>query len=132
MDMCKITVIGRVQPRDPEPRFTPDGRPVTTFRVVVNRLRRGKDGERVEEAEWFGVTTFGRLAETCANILTKGSRVLIDGRFSSRVWQDNQGKDRTSLEIIANDLVLLDQRQRDQSQPSGSDQPDSDLEDLPF
>ena len=140
MDMCKISIIGRVQPRDPEPRFTPDGRQVTTFRLVCNRQRRGKDGERVEEAEWFQVTTFGRLAETCANLVTKGSRLLVEGRFNSRVWQDNEGKPRTSLEILANDVILLDQRQRDPSEPyapaGAGQQPqqhhDSDLEDLPF
>ncbi len=133
MDMCKISIIGRVQPRDPEPRFTPDGRPVTTFSVVCSRLRKGPDGERREESEWFRVTTFGRLAETCANLVTKGSRVLVEGRFQSRVWQDVEGKTRTSLEIIANDLLLLDQRPRmDQPQQVAAGAEHTDLDDLPF
>jgi single-stranded DNA-binding protein len=84
------------------------------------------------------------LAETTANLVTKGSRVLVEGRFSSRAWQDNEGKPRTSLEVMANDVILLDQRQRDDQgagyapggyAPAGtgaSGAPDSDLEDLPF
>lgn len=136
MDMCKITIVGRVQPRDPEPRFTADGRPVTSFRLVCNRVRKGRDGERLEEADWFQITTFGRLAETTANLVTKGSHVLVFGRFSAREWQDNEGKTRTSLDVIADDVVLLDQRQRD-GQPAGyagapEQQADSELEDLPF
>jgi single-strand DNA-binding protein len=144
MDMVKITLVGRVQPRDPEARFTADGRQVTSFRMVCSHVRRGRDGERVEEADWFQVSTFGRLAETTANLVTKGSRVLVEGRFSSRAWQDNEGKPRTSLEVMANDVILLDQRQRDDQgagyapggyAPAGtgtSAAPDSDLEDLPF
>ena len=139
MDMCKVTLIGFVQPRDPEARFTPDGRQVTSFSVVCKNIRRGRDGERTEESEWFRVTTFGRLAETAANLVTKGSRIYIEGRFSSRVWQDNQGKDRTSLEVIANEMFLLDSRQRDAAAGCvrwsgwpGSGPQDTDLEDLPF
>jgi single-strand DNA-binding protein len=143
MDMAKITLVGRVQPRDPEARFTADGRQVTSFRMVCSHVRRGRDGERVEESDWFQVSTFGRLAETTANLVTKGSRVLVEGRFSSRIWQDNEGKPRTSLEVMANDVILLDQRQRDDQgggygqsgayAPSGpANAPDSDLEDLPF
>lgn len=144
MDMAKITLVGRVQPRDPEARFTADGRQVTSFRMVCSHVRRGKDGERVEEADWFQVSTFGRLAETTANLVVKGSRVLVEGRFSSRIWQDNEGKPRTSLEVMANDVILLDQRQQRDDQGAGYAQgdsyartgpanaPDSDLEDLPF
>lgn len=145
MDMCKVTLIGFVQPRDPEPRFTPDGRQVTNFSMVCKNIRRGRDGERTEESEWFRITTFGRLAETAANLVTKGSRIYVEGRLSSRVWQDNEGKNRTSLEVIANELFLLDSRQQRESQPAGyapqsgtypssgsSGAPDNDLEDLPF
>jgi single-strand DNA-binding protein len=144
MDMAKITLVGRVQPRDPEARFTADGRQVTSFRMVCSHVRRGRDGERVEESDWFQVSTFGRLAETTANLVTKGSRVLVEGRFSSRIWQDNEGKSRTSLEVMANDVILLDQRQQRDDQAGGYAQggayaqsgpanaPDSDLEDLPF
>ena len=67
-----------MQPRDPEARFTADGRQVTSFRMVCSHVRRGRDGERVEEADWFQVSTFGRLAETTANLVTKGSRVLVE------------------------------------------------------
>jgi single-strand DNA-binding protein len=148
MDMAKITLVGRVQPRDPEARFTADGRQVTSFRMVCSHVRRGRDGERIEESDWFQVSTFGRLAETTANLVTKGSRVLVEGRFSSREWQDNEGKPRTSLDVMANDVILLDQRQRDdqggygqsdaahggayaQSRPAAASA-DNDLEDLPF
>jgi single-stranded DNA-binding protein len=71
--------------------------------------------------------------------VTKGSRVLVEGRFSSRIWQDNEGKPRTSLDVMANDVILLDQRQRDDQGQGGAyaasgapAAPDSDLEDLPF
>ena len=130
MDLCRVVVLGRVQPRDPEPRFTPDGKPVTTFQMVSNRYRKSRDGgEPVQEAEWFRVTAFGRLAETTANMLTKGSRVYVEGRFQSREWEDNSGQKRTSLEIMANDVILLDQRQQRDEQPSDES---SDLADVPF
>jgi len=101
-------------------------------------VRRGRDGERVEEADWFQVTAFGRLAETTANLVTKGSHVLVFGRFSAREWQDNEGKTRTSLDVVADDVMLLDQRQREGQSAgyAGAGAPDqrqdSELEDLPF
>ena len=142
MDICKITVIGHVQPRDPETRFTPDGQPLTQFRLVSNRNKKNAAGEWESIGEWFQVTTFGRLAETAAKILHKGAHVYVEGRLSSRVWTDNDGKERTSLEIVATELVMLGQRASGNTEPATHQAPgasstrshvdDNDLDNLPF
>ena len=141
MDLVKMTLVGRVQPRDPEARFTADGKQVTAFRMVCSRVRNGRDGERIEEADWFQVSTFGRLAENVGNLVKKGSRVLVEGRFTSRVWTDNEGKERTSLEIMANDVLVLDQRQAekpwdptelDESLTRPDTEAERDMDALPF
>ena len=145
--LCKVTVVGNLG-RDPDKRYTQDGRPVTSFRVAATTRRRERDGEWSDHTEWFGVTVFGRQAETLAERLTKGTRVYVDGRLESRTYEGRDGRG-FSMDIIANDVLILDSRQRGEGEfgdsgfeapavgrgPNrGAPQPDdnSDLEDLPF
>jgi len=140
VDICKITVIGHVQPRDPESRFTPDGQAVTQFRMVANRNKKNQAGDWESIGEWFQVTTFGRLAETAAKILHKGAQVYVEGRFGSRTWTDNDGKERTSLEIVATDVIVFGQRSNSNadSEPQqvsaskGTWGRGNDLDEIPF
>ena len=81
----KIQIIGNLG-RDPEMRYTPNGVATTTFSVAVNRGRRGKDGQVVEETEWFHIITWNKLAETADQYLTKGTRVFIEGRLQVRKY----------------------------------------------
>jgi len=133
--LCKVTIIGRLS-RDPEMRYTQGGKAVTSFNVPVNRTFTGQDGERKEETEWFRVNAWGRLAETCNNFLKKGSQVYIEGRLSSRVWQDRDGKDRFSMEVFANEMQMLDRVSEAGRVGAGTNgdlgAEDLDADDLPF
>ena len=109
-DLNKVMVIGRLG-ADPEMRYTPSGSPVTNFRVAVNRrTRTGESGEQQEETDWFPIVAWQKLGEICAQHLSKGSRVYIEGRLQVRSWEDQSGQKRYTTEIIASDLIMLDSR----------------------
>jgi len=102
--------------RDPEMRYTPSGRPVTTFSVATNRSWNTSDGERHTETEWFNVVAWGSLAEICKQHLNKGQQVYVEGRLQTRSWEDNDGKRHSSTEIVANEMIILgDRRETNQS-----------------
>jgi single-strand DNA-binding protein len=116
-------IIGNVG-RDPELRMTPTGKPVTEFSVAVNRVYTGGDGgERKEETEWFRVVCWQRLAETAQQIVQKGRLVFVEGRLQARPWTDREGKERTSLEIIANNFQVLDSRRDREASMGGESAP---------
>jgi single-strand DNA-binding protein len=103
----KITIIGNTG-RDAELRMTPNGKPVASFSVAVNRAFTPSDGgERREETEWFNVVAWQRLAEFAQQYVTKGRLVYVEGRLQTRKWQDREQKERTTVEIVANDIQLL-------------------------
>jgi single-strand DNA-binding protein len=106
----KVILIGNLG-RDPETRYTQGGQAVTNLRVATTDSWRDKStGERQERTEWHTVVCFARLAEIAGEYLRKGSKVYIEGRLQTRKWQDQQGQDRYSTEIVANDLQMLDSR----------------------
>src|SRR5690606_33589847 len=97
-----ITVVGNLT-RDPELRFTPGGAAVVSFGIAVNRNIQNKNtGEWQTEADFFNVTAWYKLAENCAESLSKGDRVLISGRLSQDSWEDKDGQKRSNIKIIAN------------------------------
>ena len=103
----KIMLIGNVG-SDPEMRYTPNGKAVTSFRMATNYRYAGSDGERREETEWFRVSVWGRQAESCNQFLSKGKRIYVEGRLRSRSWEGQDGQMRTSLEVSANRVIFLD------------------------
>ena len=105
----KIMIIGNLG-RDPEMRYTPSGRPVTTFTVVTNRSWNTADGEKHTEAEWFNIVSWGNLAEICKQYLTKGQQVYVEGRVQTRRWEDNEGVKHTSFEVVASEMMILGER----------------------
>jgi len=130
--LCKATIIGNLG-GDPEMRYTPAGRAFTTFNVACNRNYTTPDGERREETEWFRVTAWARLAELCNQFLSKGRRVYIEGRLSSRSWEGADGQKRFSLEISANEMQLLDSRPRGDAPESHAGVEEvHDLDSIPF
>lgn len=134
--MCKATIIGNLG-GDPEMRYTQTGKAMTTFRVACNWRRRGPDGEMIEETQWFRVRCFDRRAEIANELLSRGSRVYVEGRLSSSEWTGQDGQPRTTLEIMASELIPLDSRPRAEGAPPAAvgarqSSPDTDLEDLPF
>jgi single-strand DNA-binding protein len=114
-ELNKVQLTGRLG-ADPEMRFTPQGHAVTTFRVASNRSWRSSDGETHEDTEWFRVVAWNKLAEICNQFLAKGARVYVEGRLQTRQWQDQEGQPRSSTEVIANDMIMLDSR-RDITEP---------------
>lgn len=103
----KVMIIGRME-RDPEMRYTPSGRPVTSFSVATAHNWTSSEGERHEETEWFNVVAWGTLAKICYDHLTKGKRVYIEGRLKTRSWEDSEGKRHFRTEIVAREMIVLD------------------------
>ncbi len=126
----KVMIIGHLG-RDPEMRYTPSGRPVTTFTVATSRTWSTGDGERHSETEWFNVVAWGNLAEICKQYLTKGQQVYVEGRLQTRRWEDNEGGKHTSVEIVANEMMILSER-RENSQSSETNESTELEEDFPF
>jgi single-strand DNA-binding protein len=105
----KVMIIGHLG-RDPEMRYTPSGRPVTTYSVATNRTWNTSDGERHTETEWFNVVAWGNLAEICKQYLSKGQQVYVEGRLQTRRWEDSDGNQHTSTEVVANEMIILGDR----------------------
>ena len=105
----KMIVIGNLG-SEPEMRFTPNGRPVTSFSVATNWRYTTADGERREETEWFTVVCWGRLAEQCNQFLTKGRLVYVDGRLRTHTWEGQDGQRRSRNEIVADRVSFLDRQ----------------------
>ena len=109
VSLNRVMIIGNLG-SEPEMRFTPNGNPVTSFRVATNRVYTSPEGERKEETEWFTVVAWGRLAENCNQFLTKSQRVYAEGRLHTRVWESQDGQRHSRAEIIANRVIFLDRR----------------------
>ncbi len=107
----KVMIIGHLG-RDPELRYTASGQVIVTFPVVTTRYWNTSSGERRSETEWFQVVAWGNLAEICKQFLSKGERVYIEGRLKTRRWEDAQGNRRYSVEIVANEMIVLSDRRR--------------------
>lgn len=116
-DLNKVMIIGRLG-RDPDMRYTPGGRPVTTFSVAASRSWTTADGQRRSETEWFNIVAWGGLAEICNQYLSKGQRVYVEGRLQTRRWEDSSGTRKSATEIVANEMIILspkNQRLEDES-----------------
>lgn len=105
----KVMIIGHLG-RDPEMRYTPSGKAVTSFAVETRRDWTTPDGQRHEETEWFNVIAWGSLAEICKQYLSRGQQVYIEGRLQTRGWEDSEGKRHYRTEIVANEMVVLGER----------------------
>lgn len=103
----KVILVGHLG-ADPETRYTPSGSAVTNLRVATSDSWKDKQtGEQQERTEWHRVAMFGRLAEIAAEYLRKGSQVYLEGNLRTRKWQDKDGNDRWSTEIVANEMQML-------------------------
>ncbi|NLL90028.1 MAG: single-stranded DNA-binding protein [Dehalococcoidales bacterium] len=133
-NLNKVMIIGNVG-NDPEMRFTPNGNPVTSFRVATNRIYTTPEGERKQETDWFTVVTWNKLAEQCNQFLSKGRLVYVEGRLHNRSWEGPDGQKRYRTEIIANRVTFLD---RQSSAALGEDKGDEletaeiEPDDIPF
>src|SRR5687767_11711904 len=105
----KVILIGNLG-RDPEVRYMPEGGAVANISVATTDVWKDKSGEKQERTEWHRVAFFGRLAEIAGEYLKKGSPVYIEGRLQTRKWQDKDGQDRYTTEIVANEMKMLGSR----------------------
>ncbi len=105
----RVMLIGNVG-TDPEMRFTPNGNPVTSFRIAISRVYSTQDGEKKQETDWFTVVTWGKQAESCNQFLTKGRKVYVEGSLRSRNWESQDGQKRSRIEIIASRVLFLDKQ----------------------
>ncbi len=142
----KVILIGHVG-QDPETRYMPSGSAVTNLRLATTEQWKDREsGEQQERTEWHNVAMFGRLAEIAAEYLRKGSQVYIEGRLRTRKWQDRDGNDRWTTEIVANEMQMLGGRpgsgapasrepreSRESREPQGAAAPVEDFDDdIPF
>ncbi|HID10391.1 MAG TPA: single-stranded DNA-binding protein [Candidatus Latescibacteria bacterium] len=128
----KAILIGNLG-ADPELRYTPSGRPVATFRIATTDVWTDANGERQERTEWLRIVAWDRLAEICGEYLRKGSKVYIEGRIQTRTWEDQNGIQRYTTEIVARDMRMLDARPTAPEEASGEEPPVVEgEEDLPF
>ncbi|MBI9044876.1 MAG: single-stranded DNA-binding protein [Anaerolineaceae bacterium] len=103
----KVMIIGQLG-RDPEMRYTPSGRPVTTFTIETSRSWVTVDNQEQTETEKFNVIAWGNLAENCKHDLSKNRKAFIEGRLQTRKWQDHSGGKHSSVEIVAQEVICLD------------------------
>ncbi len=118
----KVTLIGNLT-RDPELRYTPQGTAVCTFGLATNRQWVMESGEKREEVEFHRIVSWNKLAELCSQLLTKGRKVYVEGRLQSRTWTSQDGRERTTTEIVIDDMILLDSRRIMEEASSGTQVP---------
>lgn len=106
----KVILVGNLG-KDPEVRYVPNGAAIANITLATSESWKDKvSGEKQERTEWHRVVFFGKLAEIAGEYLKKGAQVYVEGRLQTRKWQDKEGKDRYTTEIVANDLQMLGSR----------------------
>ncbi len=107
--MNRVQLLGNIT-RDPELRYTPAGMGVTSFGLATNRIWTTKQGEKKEDAQYHRIVAWNKLAEICAQLLKKGSRVLVEGRLQYRDMTDQSGIKKQIAEIVIDDMVMLNNK----------------------
>lgn len=105
----KVQLIGNLT-RDPELRYTPTGAAVCTIGLATNRTWVTESGEKKEETEFHRVVAWNKLAELCSQLLTKGRKIYVEGRLRTNQWQGQDGGQRSTTEVVIEDMIILDSR----------------------
>jgi single-strand DNA-binding protein len=108
----KVQLIGNLT-RDPELRYTPTGAAVCTLGLATNRTWMTDSGEKKEETEFHRVVAWNKLAELCSQLLTKGRKIYVEGRLRTNTWQAADGAQRSSTEVVIEDMIILDSKHQD-------------------
>lgn len=106
MDLNKVQIIGRLT-RDPESRTIPNGTPVTNFAVATSRVWKDANGQQQESTEFHDVVAWRKLAEICAQYLSKGRQVYVEGYLQTRSWDAQDGQKKYRTEIVADNMIML-------------------------
>ena len=116
----KVILVGNLG-KDPEVRYMPSGEAITNITVATTDTWKDKSGEKQERTEWHRVAFFSKLAEIAGEYLKKGSQVYIEGRLQTRKWQDKEGHDRYTTEIVADRMHMLGGKRDNTGRPEGHD-----------
>lgn len=122
----KAIILGNLG-RDPEVRYTSDGKAVTNFSVATTEKWRGRDGNSQERTEWHRVVVFDRLGEVCGEYLSKGSSVYVEGYLRTRSWDDREGNKRYTTEIVGRTVQFLSPRGESGRQSGGAPPAEDDF-----
>ena len=106
MSVNKVILIGRLG-KDPETRYMPNGEAVTNATLATSENWKDKSGVKQEKTEWHNLTFYRKLAEIAGEYLKKGSMIYVEGKLQTRKWQDKEGKDRNTTDIIVNEMTML-------------------------
>ena len=136
VSLNKMTIIGNLG-SEPEMRYTPSGKTVTSFNIATNWRFTTAEGEKKEDTEWFSIVAWGKLGEQCNQFLTKGRLVYIEGRLRLRTWEGQDGKTHAKNEIVADKVLFLERQgapnTANVNKPDDMEQPgDVEPDDIPF
>ena len=106
MSVNKVILVGRLG-KDPETRYMTNGEAVTNVSLATSENWKDKNGEKQERTEWHNLVFYRRLAEIAGEYLRKGSQIFVEGKIQTRKWQDKEGKDRYTTEIVVNEMQML-------------------------
>lgn len=110
----KVFLMGNLT-RDPELRYTPQGTAVVNLGLAANRFFKDKSGQNQQETCFINVIVWGQMAEVCNQYLAKGRQILVEGRLQSRSWKDNEGKNRTTIEVRADNVQFMTPRAKEET-----------------
>lgn len=114
----KVILVGNLG-QDPEVRFMPNGGAAANFTIATSESWKDKQtGEQKEKTEWHKLACFGKLAEICGEFLKKGSKIYVEGRLQTRKWQNQQGQDQYTTEVVFDDMQMLDSKPQGQQAPA--------------
>ena len=127
----KAIIVGRLG-RDPEVRYTTDGRAISNFSIATSDEWKDKDtGEKKERTEWHRIVAFGKLGEICGEYLSKGRQIYIEGRIQTREWEDKEGNKRYTTEIVASQMLMLGTKDSGGSTNAFAESKSSDHQETP-
>ncbi len=126
----KVQLIGNLT-RDPELRYTPTGAAVCTIGLATNRYWTTDAGEKKEETEFHRVVAWNKLAELCSQLLTKGRKIFVEGRLRTNTWQGKDGAQRSTTEVVIEDMIILDSRRPGETPPSSEEAASAPSEEAP-
>lgn len=127
----RVILMGNLT-RDPELRYIPNGSAVANLRMAINRTYKSQSGEQKEEVTYVGVVVWGKQAEACAEYLSKGSPVFVEGRLQSRQWETEDGQKRSVLEAVADRVQFLGRKREEGGGTEEAAAPSAADEDIPF
>ncbi len=119
----KVLLIGNVT-QDPKLRTTEAGTPVCTFGLATNRPGKTENGEKTEKVDYHQIVAWQKLADVCSTYLRKGRKVYVEGMLTTRSWTGQDGQQKTTTEVVLDDIILLDSKQPSAAEPQAAERTD--------